>query len=1165
MSNSFDKLSVLDSFIEEVNSYLPEIQANLERLAHTPDDMEALEETYRRAHTIGGSASMMDFPGLAHVAHGMEDILGDVMDDMATLDSPTIGLLQRSLARMHRLVDGIRNGINEDAVIAEDDADYSQYRVMLESAARNQDGRPPVDDSRDLGDAAASFSPESAIASLDEMIASFRTPGVAAGEEISWPEEPESAIASLDEMIASFRTPGVAAGEEISWPEERGKATNGGLTSPSAQDTLPHPSVKPELLAPAEPVQPSALEMLAATARHQPPRETPTGTPPAIKRNEGVAAGAQTMGEDEIIQPEVASAGLVPHEDQRALVQVYSELQGESQVLEDQASSLKRTLTQLRLAVSVIEGQRTEFKSFLDGSKDALDRMEEWAGRAMGLNLRNSPEQVRRYLPISVMWVANTKLKKVLELLTQMTGSMELTDEQVHTTLRQLHTTVARCGDVLEQIQSDPAAQLFTDDPGWTPWEMRAGAVRERVTFERRGDPTALRSEIEAKVREELRHEFENRPFTLAARAELERQIRNELLEEFEAKRQLQLRVSGSEQRESLNEIEARLRNEIEIEVRRELRNQLTGGIEESPPAANQSQSAPRSVASPPPPLPASSVASGQSNMAMPSLVSDLGEEANEIFRMEAEEHLQTISMHVAALENNSTDHDPIQGIRRATHTLKGAAGMMGFRTIAELCHISEDLLDSVMEGAIIVSPAVLSLILDTAETLDALINRKGSGEEYAAMIQALRIRYIGLLGEQTSLPHAVEEEIEADIEENSAAIMENAAVTSVVADNQSTEAGQQVVRTDLSVRVPLLKLDELVNLFGELLVNRSVLEERLQRLTRLVSDADVSSARLRDVGQKLESRFEAATLPSGRSVQVMPGQGDQSKGYSRGGNGKNSNNRAEPLHLAEFDELELDRYTEFHQLARGLSEGISDMTTLSSEMEAIIRDCEAVFGRETRLSTPFQDRLMKARLVPLSTMIPRLYRAARAVALKQHKEFEFVLEGQETEVDRTVIEEIAGPLLHLMRNAVNHAIETPEVRLQRGKPAAGQIKLSAAYEGNQVVITVRDDGTGIDPERVRSAAVVRGLIRPDQTLSDGEVIELIFRPGFSTAEVLSEESGRGVGLDVVRDSVSRLRGTLEVESMPGQGTAFHEVLNQPGHTKSHIVAFRRAQICHIE
>jgi len=125
------------------------------------------------------------------------------------------------------------------------------------------------------------------------------------------------------------------------------------------------------------------------------------------------------------------------------------------------------------------------------------------------------------------------------------------------------------------------------------------------------------------------------------------------------------------------------------------------------------------------------------------------------------------------------------------------------------------------------------------------------------------------------------------------------------------------------------------------------------------------------------------------------------------------------------------------------------------------------------------------------------------------------------------------------MRNAVNHALETPDVRVQKGKSPAGQIKLSAGYDGNQVVITVRDDGVGLDPEHLRNAAISRGLIRPNQILSEGDLIDLIFRPGFSTAEVLSEESGRGVGLDVVRDSVSRLRGTLEVESTPGQGTAF--------------------------
>src|SRR5436305_14727975 len=149
MSDTFDKLSVPDSFIEEVNSYLPEIESNLESLAQSPSRtmpgyMDAIEETYRRTHTIGGSASMMDFPGLAHVAHGMEDILGDVLDGLASLDAPTLGLLQRSLVRMHQLVQGIRNGVDEDAVIAEDDADYVQYRALLDSSAQQSYDQSPT-------------------------------------------------------------------------------------------------------------------------------------------------------------------------------------------------------------------------------------------------------------------------------------------------------------------------------------------------------------------------------------------------------------------------------------------------------------------------------------------------------------------------------------------------------------------------------------------------------------------------------------------------------------------------------------------------------------------------------------------------------------------------------------------------------------------------------------------------------------------------------------------------------------------------------------------------------------------------------------------------------------------------------------------------------------
>ena len=1138
MSNTFDKLSVLDSFIEEVNSYLPTIEANLRRLAHVPGDMDALDETYRCTHTIGGSASMMDFPGLAHVAHGMEDILGDVLDGLATLDEPTIGLLQRSLGRLRFLLQGIHNGIDEDAVMTEDDNDYMQYRTQIEAAARS----------------AAPTGELSVAAEADR-------PDI--------PLAPAPSLPSLDEVLESFRIPAAVEGDN-DWPEEAAPVTLGD----NADDRELASSVPADYVEPALPNAQSALERLVASTRPA-PVPAPSVVPVTPRQNLAPARRAESDAS------ELLPAAYAPQEAaQPPVPQIVDDLQAETQSLAVQASSLKDVLSQLRAAMSVIEAQRAEFKGFLDGSKDALDRMEDWAGKAMGLNLRNSPEQVRRYLPLSVMWVSNTKLKKVLELLKQITDGVEMTDEQVQMLLKELSASISACGEAFLQAQA--AAPALAQEAGWMPWEVQvsrdADALRESVTFERRGDPQALRAEIEASVREELQREYESRPLPLAARAELERQIREEVRHEFEARRQLQQQVIGAGAADSIAEIEERLRSEIEIQVRQEFLSQIeasggdvTGVMGQAetllPPAATPHASnfldqvrtatgmSPRApvtpepqagtpVTAPPPvaptggtPPPAAFATAGTARPPSSAAVysGEYGEEAAEIFRMEAEEHLQTISMHVAALEQEPGNRELIQGIRRATHTLKGAAGMMGFRAIADISHISEDLLDSIMEETTSITPAVLSLILDTAEMLDVLINGHGESEANAeAKIQVLRLRYAEILGSQQTTASSERDSIaDEDVDEAAENMM-----TGTLGGTQFGDVNnRQAARGDLSVRVRLQKLDELVNLFGELLVNRTILEERIERLLRLVADTGVSSNRLRDVGQKLESRFEAATLPSGRTVQVLPGMGQASSSNGFASNGNKS--RTEPSHLAEFDELEFDRYTEFHQLTRGLSEGISDMTTLSTEMEAVIRDCESVFGRENRLSTTFQDRLMKARLVPLSMITPRLYRAAQAVALKQGKDFEFMLEGQETEVDRAVYEEIAGPLLHLMRNAISHAIETPELRQQKGKTAKGQIKLSAGYEGNQVYITVRDDGAGIDPDLIRRAAVARGLIQPDQILSDDDVVNLIFRPGFSTAQSLSEESGRGVGLDVVHDSVSRLRGTLMVESMPGQGTAF--------------------------
>jgi len=1166
MSNTFDKMSVLDSFIEEVNSYLPDIETNLEHLAQlaqsdsATSDMDAIEETYRRTHTIGGSASMMDFPGLAHVAHGMEDILGDALESIIVLNTPIIALLQRSLGRLYHLLNGIRNGIDEEAVIAEDDADYVRFRASLESTPSSPQPDAFVNGYQAMPEVVPQQAEEGFVASsmpsFDEVLASFRTSASSEDDETVWPEEP------VQPFVEAFTH------EDASLP----------IAQLQAHEPVSH------MLA-----QPSALDTLVASTRQTSPIAEPvsvestTQVTPVQVEASSIAQGEQ-LGLSAAQPYPTVEQHLVPSTPNEALPKAYTDVQIDAQALAAYVASLKNTGSQLRSAMTIIEDQRSEFRGFLDGSKDALERLEDWTGQAMGLNLKNSPEQVRRYLPLSVMWVSNSKLKKVLELLDPIANGVELTDEQMHAALEQLTTSISAYGEAFQQIQAN-AEHVLTQEPGWTPWEMQFThdadrGVQERVTFERRGDLDTLRAEVEANVREELRREYEvNATVTLAARTELEQQIRKELRQEFEENRRLQERTVGSSTEELRQELETQLRSEIEIQVRQEFLSQIDANIGISPeslmppvqPAPTPSNFADRALQatgtaqrdgqdtavsdsvqsagsnSSSSTLQASSTTTPQkfvssvahsndtTTVSRTSSESVLGgefsEEAAEIFRLEAEEHLQTISTYVAALEKEPTNRDFIQGIRRATHTLKGAAAMMGFRAIAELSHISEDLLDSIMEGKTPISSDALSIILDTTETLDVLITGRDTDNiPDEARIQALRVRYVELLGEQDVSSSTINEDLEESEDER---VTETAIVAGVVAEQLETNV-QHANRDDLSVRVRLQKLDELVNLFGELLVNRSVLEERLERLVRLVSEVGISSNRLRDVGQKLESRFEAATLPSGRSVVVMPGEGNQP-----GTNGNNGKKSTELSHLDDFDALEMDRYTEFHQVARGLSEGISDMATLSTDMDTIIRECEGVFARENRLSTTVQDRLMKTRLVPLSTMTPRLYRTARAVALKQHKEIDFLLEGEETEIDRTVFEEVAGPLLHLIRNAVNHGIETPEVRTQHGKTPKGQITLAASYEGNQVVITVREDGRGIEPEQVRQVAIAHGLIRPEHVLSENELIELIFRPGFSTTQVLSEESGRGVGLDVVRDSVSRLRGTIEVESTPGHGTAF--------------------------
>src|SRR5262249_30772585 len=374
------------------------------------------------------------------------------------------------------------------------------------------------------------------------------------------------------------------------------------------------------------------------------------------------------------------------------------------------------------------------------------------------------------------------------------------------------------------------------------------------------------------------------------------------------------------------------------------------------------------------------------------------------------------------------------QEIRRSAHTLKGSAAMVGFQSITQLAHRMEDLLDLLYEGSRPVTPDVVQLLFASHDALQDLAARKAD----AHAVAALYVRYGDLLGQPTGVSAA---ELPAPpVEEESPAEPEPA----VKAPGQF-------------VRVPLERVDELIKLVSELVVPRSAFEQRLADFALQAGDLQVSSQRLARVATTLETQYEASAL-GGRLP--LPGP-----------NARLSNQRLLPATFAThgFDDLEFDRYTEFHLLSRQRAESPSDVQTIESELGHLHGDFDGFLTRQARLVSEIEDKLMRLRMVPLHPLSSRLHRAVRNVAEPQGKAVELLVEGENADRDKTVLEALADPLLHLLRNAVDHGIETPEVRRGRGKPERGTIRLRAYHEGSQVIVQVGDDGTGIDAEAVRA------------------------------------------------------------------------------------------------
>jgi len=443
--------------------------------------------------------------------------------------------------------------------------------------------------------------------------------------------------------------------------------------------------------------------------------------------------------------------------------------------------------------------------------------------------------------------------------------------------------------------------------------------------------------------------------------------------------------------------------------------------------------------------------------------------------------------------------------LRRTLHTLKGSARMAGAMKLGELAHR--------MESRLTLGDAPVAPSGELFEALDTDLDRIGF------VLDALREGKSNVALPWLAVPEAtapaaapVPEALAPERAVSTSAGAGAEAATRAMAPSRGADRPEpDSARGLLRVRADIV--DQLVNEAGEVAIARARVEGELRALKANLLELTNSVIRLR--GQVREIELAAET-------QIQ----------SRMSLASTSNE--------EFDPLELDRYTRFQELTRSFAEGINDVSTVQQALLKNLDDADAALIAQARLSRDVQQRLFAIRTVPFGSLSERLYRILRKTARELDKRANLEINGGQTELDRSVLEKLVGPLEHLLRNALDHGVESRAARVAVGKSEIGEVALTVRQVGNEIAIEIADDGGGIDFERVRERAVALGLMEADAEPTIHQLVECLFQPGFSTATALTQISGRGIGMDVVRSEIVALGGRVDVHTQPGKGTRFN-------------------------
>lgn len=543
------------------------------------------------------------------------------------------------------------------------------------------------------------------------------------------------------------------------------------------------------------------------------------------------------------------------------------------------------------------------------------------------------------------------------------------------------------------------------------------------------------------------------------------------------------------------------------------------------------------------------------------------------IFLEEAEEQILTLEEGIIDLEKSSDELDTelLQAIFRAAHTLKGSSAALGHTGMAKLTHEMENLLDQLRKGTREVTPEFINLLLEGIDAL-RIYNEEIATDEESGYSPDELIEKLRLIGQSTS---QAKKEVSATEESVQTAFFVPQLVN--IALENAKAHGNKVftIRALLNLEntLPAVRAYQILMLLeekGTIIASDPTMQNIESELKdsevkvllvtaaskgeiekELANVPDVRKIKIEEINKDAKPKQETKTEAS-ETEQVVEKPKEEAKDESR--SEKKDKELTNIERKFKADSVISSTIRVDVEILDGLmnlvGELVIDRTRLVSEITQLheaedktvpLENLSQTGAHIGRVTEQLQELIMKARMLPLETLFRKFPRMVRDLALKAGKEVELIMEGEETELDRSVIEQISDPLIHLLRNAIDHGLEDPEVREQAGKDKVGKIILSAEPEENYIVIRLRDDGKGIDPEKIARSAVKKGLISAEKAndLSVREAVDLIFMPGFSTSEKVTQVSGRGVGMDIVKKNIENLNGNIQVFTELGKGTEF--------------------------